>query len=107
MRRAPKKDANHPAIVERFQQWGATVADTAAMGEGFPDLVIGLAGIDQQVEVKDGGKSPSERRLSSGQIKHFTTWRGRQPVKVETLLDVDELCQRMLNERATGILGKV
>lgn len=80
LRRAAKRDANEPEIVDALRKAGCDVArlDTPV------DLVVGRAGVNYLLEVKDGSKIPSERRLTPGQERFFDTWRG-QVAKVETL----------------------
>src|SRR5258706_1497113 len=42
MRRASKIDSNHKNIRQSLHDMGRRVFDTAAHGEGFPDLVVPL-----------------------------------------------------------------
>lgn len=44
MRRAAKTDDNQKEIVAAFRRLGFTVAVTSALGQGFPDLVVGKWG---------------------------------------------------------------
>jgi hypothetical protein len=76
MRKYGKKDANHNQISDVFTKHGLFVADTSAMGNGFPDMVISLGGITVMVEVKDGAKHPSQRRLTPDEQKFHSTWKG-------------------------------
>jgi hypothetical protein len=51
------------------------VADTAALGDGFPGLVVKTAsGRVVLCEVKDGKKPPSERRLTPAEEKVMQLW---------------------------------
>jgi len=80
-RRAARTDANHAAIRDGLRSIpGVTVADTSAAGNGFPDLVAGFAGINTLLEVKDGDKPPSERRLTPQQEAFRDGWRGQYAV---------------------------
>lgn len=85
MRRAAKLDANHSKIVAALRQVGATVLDLSAVGGGCPDLLVGYRGHDLLMEVKDGEKKPSQRRLRPNQVEFCERWRGKEPVKVETV----------------------
>jgi hypothetical protein len=76
MRRAARKDANHNDIADLFIAAGCSVADTSQLGKGFPDMVVGLCGINVLVEVKDGGKVPSKQKLTDDEFKFFHNWRG-------------------------------
>lgn len=55
---------------------------------GALDLIVGVNGIDQRVEVKDGLKVPSARKLTQMELEEITGWRGRKPVIIESIDDV-------------------
>jgi Holliday junction resolvase len=76
MRRAAKVDANQEQIVEALRTAGATVQTLAAVGKGVPDLLVGFQGKTLLLEVKDGRRPPSERRLTEDQLKWHGAWRG-------------------------------
>lgn len=76
MRRAAKTDANQVEIVKALRAAGATVQSLAAVGQGVPDLLVGIRGQTLLMEVKDGKKSPSERRLTPDQLEWHGAWRG-------------------------------
>jgi hypothetical protein len=76
MRRAAKIDANQTQIVEALRTAGATVQSLAAVGQGVPDLLVGYCGKTILMEVKDGRKPPSERRLTPDQLKWHGDWNG-------------------------------
>jgi hypothetical protein len=48
----------------------------AAVGQGVPDLLVGFQGKTLLMEIKDGRKTPSERRLTDAQLKWHGAWRG-------------------------------
>jgi len=70
--------------VKTFRALGCSVAVTSAVGAGFPDLVVGINGLNIMVEIKDGAKPPSERRLTPAQVDFHGYWRG-QIVVIETV----------------------
>ena len=76
MRRAAKIDANQEQIVEALRAVGASVQTLAAIGKGVPDLLVGYQGKTLLLEIKDGRKPPSERRLTEDQLKWHGAWRG-------------------------------
>jgi hypothetical protein len=76
MRRAAKVDANQEQIVEALRTAGATVQTLAAVGKGVPDLLVGFQGKTILLEIKDGRRPPSERRLTEDQLKWHGAWRG-------------------------------
>ena len=81
MRRAAKIDANQTQVVLALQAAGATVQSLAAVGQGVPDLLVGFQGKTLLMEVKDGQKPPSARRLTEDQLKWHGAWR-RGPLAV-------------------------
>lgn len=80
VRRAARVDGNHAAIMLALRAIGASVADTSAVGQGFPDLVVGLRGRNWLIELKDGSLSPSRRALTPAQVEFKATWRGQWAV---------------------------
>lgn len=74
MRIAARRDANHAAIVKALRKVGCTVLDLGAVGNGCPDLLVGFAGILTLLEVKDGSKPPSARRLTDDQKLFHVVW---------------------------------
>ncbi len=81
MRRAARVDANHEQVVVALQAAGATVQSLAAVGQGVPDLLVGFQGKTLLMEIKDGKKPPSARRLTEQQLVWHGAWRGG-PVSV-------------------------
>lgn len=76
MRRAAKVDANQEQVVQALRAAGATVQTLAAVGKGVPDLLVGYQGKTLLLEVKDGRRPPSERRLTEDQLVWHGAWRG-------------------------------
>lgn len=74
MRRAAKVDDNHSAIIDAFRAFGISVFDTSAIGRGFPDLVCSNGKRTFLVEVKDGAKVPSARKLTKAQLGFMAEW---------------------------------
>ena len=77
MRRAAKIDANQTEIVKALRQVGASVQSLASTGKGCPDLLIGFRGVNWLLEIKDGQKVKSARKLTPDQIEWHESWRGR------------------------------
>lgn len=73
-RRAARTDANHAAIVAALRKIGCEVTDLSAVGGGVPDLLVSYRKQWLVVEVKDGAKAPSRRRLTADQER----WHARQ-----------------------------
>lgn len=76
MRRAARVDANQNEIVQALRDMGASVAITSMVGSGFPDIVVGFRGRNYLIEIKDGSKPSSKRKLTPDEQKFFDTWRG-------------------------------
>lgn len=87
MRRAAKVDANHGVIRRAYRDMGCTVWDTFQLGNGAPDLVVALFGINDLVEVKDGAKPPSERKLTPDEVKFHEAWNS----KIWIIKNIDEV----------------
>ena len=90
MRRAAKVDANQTEIVKALRQVGASVQSLASTGQGCPDLLVGIRGINYLIEVKDGQKVKSARKLTPDQVVWHESWRGRVYVaeSVEQALEI-------------------
>ena len=90
MRHAARTDANHAEIRDALRAAGCSVADTGSAGDGFPDLVVGLRSRNFLLEIKDGKKPPSARKLTDDQVKFHGAWRGQVHVvtSVQEAIDV-------------------
>lgn len=75
MRRAAKVDANQEAVVIALRAAGAKVESLAAIGKGVPDLLCQYEGTFYLIEVKDGRKPPSQRKLTEDQVKWHEEWK--------------------------------
>jgi hypothetical protein len=76
MRIASRVDKNHFEVVEALRAAGATVQSLAGVGKGVPDLLVGYRQTTLLMEVKDGHKSPSQRKLTEDQLKWHGAWNG-------------------------------
>ena len=84
MRKRARTDSNQAAMATLLRRLGCSVVDTHTIGGGFPDLVVGIVGRTFLVEVKDGDKSPSRRRLTADEFDFHRDWRGHPPVILES-----------------------
>ena len=78
--RAARVDANQPGIVRALRAVGASVQSLSAVGDGVPDLLVGFRATNYLLEVKDGTKVPSARKLTDDQEKWHAAWRGQKQV---------------------------
>jgi len=94
MRYANRIDANQNKIVDALRKAGAVVR-IISQGDGIPDLLVGYNGFTILMEVKDGDKVPSARKLTEAEQKFFNDWRGGLLVivnSVEEALETLEKC---------------
>lgn len=90
MRRAARTDANHAEIIAAFRAIGFVVSDTSRLGNGFPDAIISRSMKTAVVEIKDGNKPPSARKLTADEQRFKDAWAGVHLI-VESLDDVERI----------------
>ena len=73
MRRDAKTDANHSEIRQKFRDMGAYWFDMFQLKNACDGLVI-IGGWTVAIEVKDGEKPPSARKLTEGEEKFMQEW---------------------------------
>jgi len=95
--RQSRRDSNHQEIVDYARNIGFSVLEVHAVA-GALDLVCGLYGIDFRVEIKDGAKVPSARKLTGKEQEAFDHWKGRPPIIWESTADVDATRAKILEE---------
>jgi hypothetical protein len=71
-----RTDGNHTDIMTTFRALGCSVQSIASVGKGCPDLLVGKDGWTVPVEVKDGSKPPSARKLTPDEEIWRTNWQG-------------------------------
>lgn len=74
MRRAARRDDNEKEIVAAMREAGAYVK--VINDEGLFDLLVSYRGETLLIEVKDGAKPPSGRRLTDAEQKFHDEWPG-------------------------------
>ena len=84
MRRAAKVDGNQGVIASCFIDAGCSFQSLAEVGRGCPDAVVGVAGWNVLVEIKDPAQPACKRRFTPDQKRWHSAWRGRAHV-VETV----------------------
>lgn len=95
MRRAAKVDANQAQIVAALRDIGATVQPLHTVGGGCPDIAVGYMGVTLLLEIKDGDKVPSKRKLTPDEVEWHEAWRGQ----VDVVEDVEEALSVVLAVR--------
>jgi hypothetical protein len=92
IRRGARTDANHKAIVQGLRGVpGMVVKDLSHVGGGMPDLLCSFRGRLRFLEVKDGAKKPSARRLRATQEKFAEQF----PEMTRTVLSLDDALREM------------
>ena len=77
-RRAARVDANQSAIVAKLRKVpGVTVQHLHMVGQGVPDILVGWMGKNYLMEIKDGDKPPSKRKLTPDERKWIARWAGQ------------------------------
>ena len=92
MRRAARVDGNHAEVIAAFRKLGFSVADTSKLGAGFPDCVVARFKRTAVVEIKDGSKVPSARRLTVPECIFKDGWLGTYLI-VESIKDVTDIAK--------------
>lgn len=82
MRARGRVDATQAAIAEALRRGGASVTSLANMGNGVPDLLVGIRGMTYLIECKSerGGLSPDQARWAN-------TWTGGAAVVLRSAED--------------------
>lgn len=90
-RRHGRIDANQNEIVDalRKSNLAVSVAVTSGLGNGFGDLVIGFGGGNYIIEIKDGSKSPSKRKLTTAEADFHRDWLGQ----IDVAKNLDEVLE--------------
>lgn len=76
MRKRGRTDSNQQEIVYALRQAGCSVLVLSGVGHGCPDLLVGRAGVNYLLEVKDGTAPPSKQRLTKDEFDFLASWRG-------------------------------
>ena len=95
--RFPKTDANQSLLVAGLRACGYTVAITAAVGNGFPDLVVGQHGKNYLLEVKPAGPAWAQK-LNKRETEWHALWRGQVAI-VSTVDEALAACGGIANEQ--------
>lgn len=95
--RAAKVDDNQAEIVKALRKIGASVQPLHTVGGGVPDLLVGMAGRNFLLEVKDGAKMPSAQKLTPDQVGWHKEWLGQ--VEVVNSIEQAIIAIRTVNGR--------
>ena len=79
---AKKIDNLQREVVNALREIDASVTILSGVGKGFPDLIVGLGGVNFLIEVK----SKKTATLTPDQVEFFRTWSGQ----VDVIYSVEE-----------------
>ncbi len=79
--RPRRVDANQVEIVAEFRRQGCSVLHLHTIGKGCPDILVGMktskyGKVNILVEIKDGSKPPSQRKLTPDEAQFHQDWLG-------------------------------
>jgi hypothetical protein len=94
--RAKRRDANHKDVGDLLRSLGWSVLDLADHGEGVPDYAVAKDGWAALLEVKDGDKPPSKRKLTEAEQRVKDNWQGPYIVATSPSEAVAELALAMI-----------
>ena len=84
--RARRIDDNQKQVVKNLRQLGLSVVIVSMVPVGF-DFIIGHKGKNYLIELKDGQKVKSKKKLTENETDFFNNWRG-QVNKCETIEEI-------------------
>ncbi len=88
-----RTDRNHAEIINALRKIpNLSVFSTHEVGKGFPDIVVGYKGVNYLIEIKDGKKSPSARKLTDSEIEFHLNWKGQCAI----IKNLDELLEILI-----------
>ncbi len=89
LRRAAKVDSNQSEIVKAFRGLGWSVLIISQL-KNCCDIIVSKNGRTVAIEIKDGAKPPSQRKLTEGELKFKNQWQGEYSL-IESVDDVINL----------------
>lgn len=91
MRKFGRKDANHNPLVKFAEAFGASVLDLSPVGDGCPDILLGLHGKTFLVEFKTlaGALTPDQQTF-------IATWCGSPVHVIRTEAELERLLRTVV-----------
>lgn len=93
---AKRIDRNQTEIVDVLRRSGCSVLVLSGVGRGCPDLLMGLCGQNFLIEVKDGKKPPSGRKLTRWEEIFIQGWLGNVAI-IESVEQAINLVNKIKN----------
>lgn len=86
-----KVDNNSKEILDAAKKLGCTILRLEKIGKGCSDDLLGYKGFNILIEIKDGKKCPSQRKLNPIQVKFHSEWKGQKPYIIYSVDDLIDL----------------
>ena len=90
MRKHGRVDDNQKAIIALLRDLNCSVISTASLGNGFPDIIVGVGGENFLFELKNPNKPKSAKKLTEAEQKWHEEWR-EQVATVENIGQILEI----------------
>ena len=97
---ARRVDGNQSEVRQALEAIGCSVCDLSGVGGGVNDLLIGYRGKNVLIEVKDGSKPPSARKLTPAQVIFQAGWRGQYGIATTVDEAIDIVLRHTLGQAA-------
>lgn len=91
--KANRIDANQVEIVKYFRSWDCSVLNISSL-KNCCDIIVARHGRSMAVEIKDGSKVKSARKLTEGEEKFKAEWKGAWRL-CESIKDADKIIQEL------------
>ena len=93
--RAAKIDANQNEIVNALRKAGCSVQILSSVGKGCPDILVASpSGFLVLMEIKDGNKPPSARKLTPDQVEFHREWNSEIAIVLDAEQAIDIALKR-------------
>ena len=86
-----KVDNNQTKVVKALRDMGCSVQHLHAVGRGCPDLLVGYKCNNYLLEVKDGEKPESARKLTPDQVIWHYDWKGQVTIVTSPKEAIDKI----------------
>ena len=87
-------DANQNEVVKALREVGCSVLIISDLGNSA-DLIVGIRGFNFIIEVKDGRKPKSQRKLTKAEQKFHNEWRGQVGIVYSPTDAIDFIFERL------------
>jgi len=101
--RRQKRDATHGEVAKTLEAFGFSVLDMSAVGGGMSDLLVGLWGVTDLIEVKSDAKAT----YTPAQLELRARWRGSPIVRLENRAQAEEWARRTRASRSRASVRDV